>query len=274
MRVAERLLIRLLGTAHTLTQTSIDNVASRVERTWLCGCASTLRVGDDVAAWDPCAEHAAYYSDAPTRRQPRRAFGFLRAVSTARVQVLSGTALAGAIAIVAKGMFNAHALRQRAEEAEGAALVDPLTGLYNRRGWDRRIEEERMRLKRERRLAIAIYMLDVDGLKQTNDERGHAAGDEALKAVAKIVKAATREHDVAARLGGDEFGILMLQSQAAEADLVRARLERGFHSAALSVSIGFAFAESADTIGKAMDAADLEMYDIKKKNRTPSVRHG
>ena len=172
------------------------------------------------------------------------------------------------VALAVKAAYDANSLLKRAEEAEDAALLDPLTGLYNRRGWNRRIEEEKKRMKRDNKASVAVYMLDVDGLKITNDERGHAAGDAILRNVSKVIANVTREHDVTARLGGDEFSIMTVQSQAAEADLIRARLERGFHSAGLAVSIGFAFANSVDTINEAMDRADSLMYEAKKKNGT------
>ena len=273
--VAERLLLGLLGRPVTTAQISTGEGLTGVDRGWHCGCQASVSVADgDVASWLQCQRHEAMFLPKSAEDDDRGIGARLRTMfSSRRLKLYGAPALGVGIAIVAKAAYEANALRKRAEEAEGASLVDPLTGLYNRRGWDRRVEEERKRVKRDTKPVVAVYMLDVDGLKVTNDERGHAAGDAILRHVSKVIREVTREHDVAARLGGDEFAILTVQSQAAEADLIRARLERGFHSAALSVSIGFAFANSVDTISDAMDRADITMYEVKKNNAAQAVRH-
>jgi diguanylate cyclase (GGDEF)-like protein len=270
--VAERLLVGLLGPPVTVTRISTNDQISRVDRGWSCGCQASMDMfGARLASWIACRRHEAIFfvaDDTEAAASVDRVRTFL---GGPQIKIWGLPAFGLGIAIIAKAVYEARALLQRAEEAESASLVDPLTGLYNRRGWDRRVEEERKRLKRDSKPVIAIYMLDVDGLKATNDERGHSAGDAILRHVSKVIREVTREHDVVARLGGDEFGILTLQSQAAEANLIRARLERGFHSAALSVSIGFAFANSGDTINEAMDRADIAMYEVKKNKAAHAV---
>jgi diguanylate cyclase (GGDEF)-like protein len=272
--VAERLLVGLLGPPVTVTRISTNGQISRVDRGWSCGCQASMDMfGARLACWVACRRHEAIFfvaDDTEVGESSDRVRAFL---AGSQVKFWGVPALGLGIAIVGKALYEARVLLKRAEEAESASLVDPLTGLYNRRGWDRRIEEERKRLKRDSKPVIAIYMLDVDGLKATNDERGHSAGDAILRHVSKVIREVTREHDVAARLGGDEFAILTLQSQAAEADLIRARLERGFHSASLSVSIGFAFANSGDAINEAMDRADIAMYEVKKNNAAHAARN-
>jgi diguanylate cyclase (GGDEF)-like protein len=93
------------------------------------------------------------------------------------------------------------------------ARTDPLTGLYNRLGFDELATRE---LSRARRNASAITLLsfDIDGFKQINDKRGHAAGDDLLRAVGKAIRGAVRDIDVAGRLGGDEFAILLPDNRA------------------------------------------------------------
>jgi diguanylate cyclase (GGDEF)-like protein len=273
--VAERLLLGLLGPSLSSTRTSTNDSVSQIDRDWPCGCHARITVTDgDTAAWLPCARHGNIFLASEPVDDSRSALGSLRAVlSNRRFQLWGIPTLGLSAAVFAKALYDANALLRRAQEAEDASLVDPLTGLYNRRGWDRRIEEESKRLKRDTKPIVAVYMLDVDGLKTTNDERGHAAGDAVLRHVSKVIGEVTREHDVTARLGGDEFAILTVQSQAGEADLVRARLERGFHSASLSVSIGFAFANSVDTISDAMDRADIMMYEVKKSHQSQVARN-
>lgn len=86
--------------------------------------------------------------------------------------------------------------------------VDKLTGIWNRDGFIRRGKEE---LERSRRLSykVAVIILDLNFLKQTNDTLGHNEGDNLIKRAAECLKAATRETDTVARIGGDEFGAVL-----------------------------------------------------------------
>ena len=270
----ERVLLGLLGARETDTRTSANERVIHIDRSWKCGCESRRTIADgDLATWLPCPRHDAILVLSESGADSTAFSGIRTFFDHPNVRRWGLPAFALGAAAAAKGVYEANLFMRRAREAEDASLVDPLTGLYNRRGWERRIDEERKRLMRDVKPAVAVYMLDVDGLKATNDERGHAAGDAILRNVSKVIRDVTREHDVSARLGGDEFAIMTVQSQAAEADLIRARLERGFHSASLSVSIGFAFANSVDTINEAMERADNAMYEAKKGNSAHAVRH-
>ena len=96
----------------------------------------------------------------------------------------------------------------RAHHAEKKSLADPLTGLYNRRGWDRRLAAEASRALRYDHPAC-VLAVDIDGLKQVNDlQDGHAAGDAVLRRAADALCVALRDQDLVARVGGDEFLIL------------------------------------------------------------------
>src|SRR5271154_2964110 len=88
------------------------------------------------------------------------------------------------------------------------ALVDQLTGLYNRRFAERRIREEISRAHRKA-FPLTVVLIDLDGFKQVNDQHGHAAGDQVLKVFADRLVKAVRDEDLAARLGGDEFMLLL-----------------------------------------------------------------
>jgi diguanylate cyclase (GGDEF)-like protein len=265
MRVRE--LVRVLGRPSASSRVSVSDRLPRVERLWECGChASAPATKDSFAYWFPCVRHEVTYfaAQAPVARNgSARASTPVAADAAAKSWRVPAVMLGSAF--IAKSVYDSFFLLKRAEDAEGASLVDPLTGLYNRRGWNRRVLEERKRIKRDSGAVATVYMLDVDGLKATNDERGHSAGDALLRQVSQIIKQVTREHDVAARLGGDEFAVLTVQSQAAEADLIRARLDRGFTAHGLSVSVGFAFVQGSETVEEAMERADAVMYDAKKK---------
>jgi diguanylate cyclase (GGDEF)-like protein len=273
---SEPLLLGLMGPPHSTAEISKNDGSSAADWLWQCGCKAYVDAADgDVASWMQCSRHEAMFLAKPRESDLSGAFAPVRAVFTnPRIQWWCAPVLGLSLAAMAKIFFDANVLVRRVEEAESASLVDPLTGLYNRRGWERRVEEERKRLKRDANPVVAVYMLDVDGLKKMNDERGHTAGDGLLRHVSNVIREVTREHDVAARLGGDEFAILTVQSQTAEAERIRARLERGFHAAALSVSIGFAFADSVDAINEAMDRADIAMYKVKKKQTARAARQG
>lgn len=158
-------------------------------------------------------------------------------------------------------------LQRRAERAEADALVDELTGLFNRRGWDRLVEREERRSARYGHDAT-VFAMDVDGLKEVNDEHGHAAGDALLRRAAEAIKSVTREHDVAARLGGDEFAVLAVEMSAAEADAMQARLEAAFEAANVSVSVGHSQRDTTNGIAGAAVVADRLMYEAKERRET------
>jgi diguanylate cyclase (GGDEF)-like protein len=98
--------------------------------------------------------------------------------------------------------------RRAEEEVRQLSLVDELTGLYNRRGFHLLAGRELKAIQRTGRRALVLY-IDLDGLKQANDTKGHEAGDRLLRRAASVLRSTTRETDVAARLGGDEFAVFM-----------------------------------------------------------------
>jgi len=104
------------------------------------------------------------------------------------------------------------------------AALDQLTGLYNRRSGEQRLAEEISRAVRHER-PLTVLLLDLDGLKQTNDRLGHAAGDLVLKSFAQRLQKAIRGSDLAVRLGGDEFMVLLPECRADEVRHVVGRVE-------------------------------------------------
>jgi len=157
---------------------------------------------------------------------------------------------------------------------------DMLTGIYNRAYFD----EELDRLKKGRKFPVSIVMADVDRLKGTNDQLGHAAGDELLKQAAEVFRGTFRGDDVAARIGGDEFAALLPNTgesalieamERLQLALTHSNAERGDHP--LSLSIGAATAESAEELMAAWRTADQRMYRQKKgrsaSNKPHAPRH-
>ena len=150
------------------------------------------------------------------------------------------------------------------------ADTDPLTGLANRRTWDRELQEEDA-LHTRLGDPTAVAVLDLDRLKQINDSAGHAAGDEHLRRAAAAIRASVGERDLVARLGGDEFGVLLrgCEQDAVEDTLgrVRARL----HGVGVAVSVGWAVVTASGGLQAALADADAAMYTVKRSARTRSV---
>src|SRR5262249_22977136 len=94
---------------------------------------------------------------------------------------------------------------------EEYSFRDEVTGLYNRRFFTIRLEEEVSRYRRFDH-PVSVVLLDLDGLKEINDEQGHAAGDETLRGIADILVKHSRGINVICRYGGDEFAVLLVET--------------------------------------------------------------
>jgi diguanylate cyclase (GGDEF)-like protein len=151
-----------------------------------------------------------------------------------------------------------EALRARHEQVARAADLDPLTGIANRRAFDRAVEEARGR--------ATVLVIDTDKFKQINDTRGHAAGDDALRAIASALAAQAREEDLIARLGGDEFGALLPGvGSATGAEIARrmVRAVRELPDCPATVSIGVADGPALE-LRDTLIRADAAMYAVKR----------
>ena len=98
--------------------------------------------------------------------------------------------------------------RIRADKLYGLSILDPLTGLHNRRFGEERLKEEIIRAERNSD-PLAVIILDLDHFKEINDQFGHPAGDVALKAFSRRLRKAIRACDVPVRIGGDEFLVIL-----------------------------------------------------------------
>jgi diguanylate cyclase (GGDEF)-like protein len=99
-------------------------------------------------------------------------------------------------------------LRENERQLQALAHTDPLTGLANRLLLDARLEQSMQHARRSHG-QIALLLVDLDEFKSINDSRGHAIGDEVLRATAERLRAAVREVDTVARVGGDEFVVVL-----------------------------------------------------------------
>jgi diguanylate cyclase (GGDEF)-like protein len=154
------------------------------------------------------------------------------------------------------------------ERLPDAAETDALTGLANRRAWERalRVEQERLDLHRTQG---AVIIIDLDGLKRANDSYGHAVGDDLLRRAADALRAATRDGDTVARLGGDEFGVLLGEATSADLAEVVLRLRRMLAAADVQASLSGAVTGHR-TLVDAWELADRRMYAQKTTGNPPA----
>jgi diguanylate cyclase (GGDEF)-like protein/PAS domain S-box-containing protein len=166
------------------------------------------------------------------------------------------------------------------ERKEGARqleyLVDHdfLTGLYNRRWFERELAREVERASRYGTPG-AVLVIDLDHFKDINDSLGHKAGDDLLKGVAGLLKQRVRQADVLARLGGDEFALLLPQTSADDAEIVadeivktlsRRMAASASQSVVVTASVGVAISDGL-TDTELLAYADLAMYEAKEAGR-------
>jgi diguanylate cyclase (GGDEF)-like protein len=154
--------------------------------------------------------------------------------------------------------------------------------LYNRRGF-LALGERQLKLGRRSGREILLFFADVDGLKQINDELGHAEGDLALVRAGQVLEKTFRDSDVIARFGGDEFAVLALEVSGHSESTIRARLEQNLkelnarHSRyTLSISLGAVRFDpvsprSPTSIEQLMIRADEAMYEEKRSLSKPSL---
>ena len=156
------------------------------------------------------------------------------------------------------------------------SFKDEVTGLYNRRFFSIRLEEEVSRYRRFNH-PVSVVLLDLDGFKAVNDELGHGAGDETLRGMAEILLRHSRGINVICRYGGDEFAILLVETSKAGARLYADRIRyvlsssQFAHRRRITASFGIASLpeDVAPTADDLIRAADEALYAAKRsgKNR-------
>lgn len=171
-------------------------------------------------------------------------------------------------------------LKAHADLLRQMALMDGLTGVWNRRAFDGRVQSEWLRARRSAQ-ALSLVLIDIDFFKRYNDHYGHQAGDDCLRRVARVLASLlNRPADMLARYGGEEFVCVLPETDATGALEVATRLERGIRAEAmphtasdvgplLTVSLGVATAlVSAESSVEALLAcADANLYRAKSEGR-------
>ncbi|GBE58469.1 phytochrome-like protein cph2 [bacterium BMS3Abin01] len=152
------------------------------------------------------------------------------------------------------------------KKMEELSITDSLTGLFNRRFFYRRLKEEMARAKRQKH-PVSLLVVDLDNLKQYNDEKGHLKGDEALRGVAQAITACIRQDvDSGYRYGGDEFAVILPYSDEVKASGVAERIRNtyeGFAFPNTSLSIGLTELNFSEGVDELVSRADSAMYVAK-----------
>jgi two-component system, cell cycle response regulator len=159
--------------------------------------------------------------------------------------------------------------KQREDELQYLSFHDVLTGLYNRAFF----EESMGRLERGRQYPVSAIMADVDGLKEVNDEQGHAAGDDLLRRAAIAFRAVFRADDMVARIGGDEFVVLLPDTDAAVVDIILSRIRESVaQHQPLSLSLGAATTgKTGGSISQLIIVADQRLYREKAEKKAQAA---
>jgi diguanylate cyclase len=167
-------------------------------------------------------------------------------------------------------------LSDRLERAQTEALIDPLTGLKNRRGLERAIEQN---FDGGAFAGAALLIADIDHFKKINDTYGHLLGDKVIRAVAQVIHANIKGRDIAARIGGEEFAMLLPQTtveggkslaEQIRTAVARGRIHRGERDeniGSVTLSVGVAVASDGETLEQLIERADAAMYEAKRNGR-------
>jgi diguanylate cyclase (GGDEF)-like protein len=159
------------------------------------------------------------------------------------------------------------------ETQKELAMMDPLTGIANRRAF---LQLAKIEIDRSRRYQypFSVMVMDIDDFKQINDHYGHHTGDRLLITVVETIKHHVRAIDIVARFGGDEFVVLLVKSEETSAALVARKLQKQLLDIMqkkqwrVTFSIGVATYHSApDCVDETIKAADELMYHVKHNGK-------
>lgn len=267
--------VDLLAGIHELAEAEIDSELAKANATgravlWIV--FGVFGLGFAVAAWAGAALAWSILARVKALSEGARAFS--EGNFSHRVQ-LEGHDELGRLA----GVFNSMAaeLDKTHQALRETSIRDPLTGLYNRREFDRRLRHELERCHRYQQ-PLSLLMLDLDHFKAVNDGHGHPAGDKVLREIAGQVKQALRGSDEVVRYGGEEFAVILPDADKPGARVLAQRIRAAIAACAVAVdenrtvnvtvSIGLAgFPDDANCGEMLIAAADRALYDAKRAGR-------
>ena len=154
--------------------------------------------------------------------------------------------------------------QERERILQNEACKDPLTGIFNRRGWNESVES----IEKDNS-PYALFIFDLDNLKHINDTCGHLEGDRLIQEFGAILRAHTRQSDILARFGGDEFIVMMKRMTSGQAalnkgeEICRALQSMSFGDIQASVSVGVALSTGGEHIGEVIRRVDQALYQAK-----------
>jgi len=209
------------------------------------------------------------YIGQPLVKEDGSLFGTLCAIdpeikSEAIVQDMQLVELLGQLlsSILQAELRQIEQVRQR-ELLQEEASKDELTGLYNRRAWDKFLRAEEERCKQYGHPA-AVLFIDLNDLKKVNDSLGHEEGDRLIQNAAQVLRDNVRINDIVARLGGDEFVMLSVENDKTGAETLLDRLIAAFAEANIGAAIGLAMRHSSQGLFAALAQADQNMFEYKR----------
>lgn len=195
------------------------------------------------------------------------------------VKPLSTPLVCAKVKVVCERSKLQRELKNKLRVAIEYSAHDALTGLYNRRYFERRLREESAHARRHKR-PFSLVIVDIDHFKLVNDTYGHEDGDRVLKHVAELIEASLREDDIACRYGGEEFVLLLRATAGPAARVVANRLRASFQGKGISLgekneerhitfSGGVAAADERNNFNcdNIVDRADKALYRAKRTGR-------
>ncbi len=168
-------------------------------------------------------------------------------------------------------------LREQLEMAQGLALTDPLTGLLNRRGFERLAKK----MQKDGAERCSALLFDIDHFKAINDRHGHLLGDRVLATVAQVIRDCVSDKGKVARMGGEEFAVVLpgvtasnavdlaerIRTSVEKSDVRRQDCDRNEPIGGVTVSVGVAVRVDGEQFVALMERADRAMYKSKQDGR-------
>lgn len=180
---------------------------------------------------------------------------------------------------LAAHVYTIITLARNVVQATHDAEIDPLTGLYNRRGLKHHVEKIQNQTRRDDS-GLTLLLIDIDNFKNINDSYGHDVGDTVLVMFARVMKQLLRSHDLAARVGGEEFIILLTTTDRKEQEIICQRIQsmvyamkfdmigEDFH---LTVSGGVSDTNEAHSLPELIALADKRLYIAKRTGKNQFI---
>jgi len=169
------------------------------------------------------------------------------------------------------------------KDIEILAITDGLTGVYTRRYFIERFDEE-IKRSHQRESSLSFLMIDADHFKMINDQHGHLTGDQVLKEISNIIQENVREIDIVGRFGGEEFCVVLPDTQMEGARVVAERIRKSAEKRSIkaydntlrvTLSIGIAiYPNDGKLVEELMDKADWALYRAKSQGRNCVITFG